>query len=616
MAYRFVHAADIHLDSPLKSLALRDPDLAALIGDATRQAFVRIVDLCLDERVDALLLAGDLYDGDQTSMKTARFLAEQLRRLDAAGIRTFVIRGNHDALSKITRELALPRQRQAVRRPGRGRRARGRCRGRARHPGARPELRPAARARKLPAALQGAGRGRGQHRPHAHEPRRPRPHDRYAPCSARRAPGLGLLLLGAGPHPRPHAPEPPRPDRHRGHARHPAGPRHQRGRPEIRDAGDGAGRPHARRRGARDQRGAVRARAGRPRRRRGLARGASTGSPGRSARRGTRPSRPTSWPGWTSRARRPSPGRCGATPTGCAPRPPCAPEGLGRDLDREASTSPCRRPPAAPAAGDAVAELADLIGTAVLASDAFRIGMAALVEDLSRKLPRECRDAVLGTDEAASEAALARLFAEGAEDVLARLREPAGAGRPDAPRPARPRPLRQVHRPDAGFRRRPGRAARPPHRLRPQRGRQVDRLRGLPRPALRHPGRQGAQLRLPAPLSDHADRGAAGAVGRPARPRAHPPRPGDPARRGGPAGRRGAAGGRARRHRPRRLPQHVLARRRDARAGRRGDPGEPRRPRAASCSPAARARPASARRWTPCARRRTASSGPAPTRRG
>ena len=46
MAYRFVHAADIHLDSPLRSLALRDPALAELIGNATRRAFVAIVDLC------------------------------------------------------------------------------------------------------------------------------------------------------------------------------------------------------------------------------------------------------------------------------------------------------------------------------------------------------------------------------------------------------------------------------------------------------------------------------------------------------------------------------------------------------------------------------------------
>ncbi|WP_140987136.1 metallophosphoesterase family protein [Asticcacaulis tiandongensis] len=108
MAFRFVHTADIHLDSPLKSLALRHEGLGALIANATRQAFVRIVDLCLDEAVDALLIAGDLYDGDQTSMKTARFFAEQLYRLDAAGIRTFILRGNHDALSKITRELVLP----------------------------------------------------------------------------------------------------------------------------------------------------------------------------------------------------------------------------------------------------------------------------------------------------------------------------------------------------------------------------------------------------------------------------------------------------------------------------------------------------------------------------
>ena len=107
-AYRFVHAADLHLDSPLRSLALRDPDLAELIGNATRRAFVRIVDLCLDEQVDALLLAGDLYDGEQTSMKTARFLGDQVRRLHEAGVAVFVIRGNHDALSRITKELILP----------------------------------------------------------------------------------------------------------------------------------------------------------------------------------------------------------------------------------------------------------------------------------------------------------------------------------------------------------------------------------------------------------------------------------------------------------------------------------------------------------------------------
>ena len=107
-AFRFIHTADIHLDSPLRSLALRNRELADLIGTATRQAFTNIIDLCIDERVDALLIAGDLYDGDQTSMKTARFLAGELGRLANAGIRTFIIRGNHDAMSRISRELVLP----------------------------------------------------------------------------------------------------------------------------------------------------------------------------------------------------------------------------------------------------------------------------------------------------------------------------------------------------------------------------------------------------------------------------------------------------------------------------------------------------------------------------
>jgi DNA repair exonuclease SbcCD nuclease subunit len=78
LPFRFVHTADIHLDSPLRSLALKDPALAELIGNATREAFTRTIDLCLAEKVDALLIAGDLYDGDQTSMKTALFLAREL----------------------------------------------------------------------------------------------------------------------------------------------------------------------------------------------------------------------------------------------------------------------------------------------------------------------------------------------------------------------------------------------------------------------------------------------------------------------------------------------------------------------------------------------------------
>ncbi|WLR93923.1 metallophosphoesterase family protein [Shinella zoogloeoides] len=108
MPFRFLHTADLHLDSPLTSLALRNADLGDLVRGATRKALERIVDLAISEAVDAVIIAGDLYDGSQTSMATALFLMGQMRRLEAAGIRVFLIRGNHDAQSQITRELTFP----------------------------------------------------------------------------------------------------------------------------------------------------------------------------------------------------------------------------------------------------------------------------------------------------------------------------------------------------------------------------------------------------------------------------------------------------------------------------------------------------------------------------
>ena len=58
---KILHTADIHLDSPLKSLALRDPELKDQVQIATRSALVRIVDVAIAESVDALLIAGDLF---------------------------------------------------------------------------------------------------------------------------------------------------------------------------------------------------------------------------------------------------------------------------------------------------------------------------------------------------------------------------------------------------------------------------------------------------------------------------------------------------------------------------------------------------------------------------
>ena len=106
--FKILHTADVHLDSPLTSLALRDEGLRANIQSATRSAFMGIIDTALSEGVAALLIAGDLYDGAQRSAKTAAFLAGQLERLRAAEIPVFYIKGNHDAENPITGEVAMP----------------------------------------------------------------------------------------------------------------------------------------------------------------------------------------------------------------------------------------------------------------------------------------------------------------------------------------------------------------------------------------------------------------------------------------------------------------------------------------------------------------------------
>lgn len=108
MGLKILHTADLHLDSPLATLALRDEALRVRVQTASRRALERMVDFCLTEDVAALLIAGDLYDRAERSAKTAAYLTQQMDRLRAADIRVFYIKGNHDAENPITGEIALP----------------------------------------------------------------------------------------------------------------------------------------------------------------------------------------------------------------------------------------------------------------------------------------------------------------------------------------------------------------------------------------------------------------------------------------------------------------------------------------------------------------------------
>jgi exonuclease SbcD len=105
---KFLHAADIHLDSPLRGLERYECAPVEQIRGATRRAFENLVQHAIRERVDFLLIAGDLYDGDWPDYNTGLFFSRQMGRLREAGIPVFLIRGNHDAESRLTKELRLP----------------------------------------------------------------------------------------------------------------------------------------------------------------------------------------------------------------------------------------------------------------------------------------------------------------------------------------------------------------------------------------------------------------------------------------------------------------------------------------------------------------------------
>lgn len=105
---KFVHAADLHLDSPLLALSRQDARQVERMRRATREAFEHLIDLCIEQEVALLVLAGDLYDHDCPNMQIAVFLRNQLRRLEQKGIRAVIIKGNHDADNKITSALSLP----------------------------------------------------------------------------------------------------------------------------------------------------------------------------------------------------------------------------------------------------------------------------------------------------------------------------------------------------------------------------------------------------------------------------------------------------------------------------------------------------------------------------
>jgi exonuclease SbcD len=108
--FSFIHTADLHLDSPFSGLRQVGVTVASLIKDATFRAFDNVVDLAIRRKVDFFLVAGDVYDASDRSLRAQLKFADGLGRLAQAGIRSFVCHGNHDPLDGWSASLRWPEE--------------------------------------------------------------------------------------------------------------------------------------------------------------------------------------------------------------------------------------------------------------------------------------------------------------------------------------------------------------------------------------------------------------------------------------------------------------------------------------------------------------------------
>jgi DNA repair protein SbcD/Mre11 len=107
-SFKFVHAADVHLDSPLHGLTRYVGAPVPEVRAATRRALTGLVDLAIEEEASFVVIAGDLFDGASRDYNTALFFCAEASRLHQAEIPLLVALGNHDAASLLTKQLHVP----------------------------------------------------------------------------------------------------------------------------------------------------------------------------------------------------------------------------------------------------------------------------------------------------------------------------------------------------------------------------------------------------------------------------------------------------------------------------------------------------------------------------
>ncbi|MBU7321046.1 metallophosphoesterase family protein [Paenibacillus oleatilyticus] len=96
--FRFIHAADLHLDSPFRGLSGLPDALRERVKASTFTALERLVDLAVREQVDFIVVSGDIYDAKDRSLRAQLRFQQALETLAGHGVPAFVVHGNHDPL--------------------------------------------------------------------------------------------------------------------------------------------------------------------------------------------------------------------------------------------------------------------------------------------------------------------------------------------------------------------------------------------------------------------------------------------------------------------------------------------------------------------------------------
>ena len=105
---QFIHGADLHLDSPFIGLKTLPDFLWEKIYQSTFTALTNLVNHAIDKQVDFVMLAGDIYDSDDRSVKAQAFLKTEMERLNQAEIPVFICHGNHDYIENSGLHLKMP----------------------------------------------------------------------------------------------------------------------------------------------------------------------------------------------------------------------------------------------------------------------------------------------------------------------------------------------------------------------------------------------------------------------------------------------------------------------------------------------------------------------------